>query len=405
MNLSFTAEERAFQAEIRDFIAEHLTDDLRRDYDLTASVYAEPEVSQPWHRILYARGWVAPHWPREFGGTGWTPVQRYLFELETSRAGAPALHPQGLRYVGPVIMRFGNDEQRRTYLPRILSGEDYWCQGYSEPEAGSDLASLRTRAVRDGDHYVVTGTKIWTTHAHYANRMFALVRTSQEARKQDGISFLLIDLDSPGISIRPILTIGGDHEVNQVFLDDVRVPVANRVGAEGQGWSYGKFLLEFERGAAVVSGRLRRALHRVEQLAARYRDGDAPLADRPDIAARLCELDIDIDAIEMLELRVLAESQHSDKPGATISSILKLRVSQTHQAIASLALSVIGPDALFWEPGRPLYRLTNAPLLPDDSLPVLARYLDTRAYTIFGGTAEIQHDIIAKTLIDRHSRA
>ena len=236
-----------------------------------------------------------------------------------SRAGAPPLHPQGLRLVGPVIMRFGTDEQRRDYLPRILSGEDYWCQGYSEPEAGSDLASLKTRAVRDGDHYVVTGTKMWTTHAHHANRMFALVRTSQEARKQDGISFILIDMDSPGISVRPIMTIGGDHEVNQVFLDDVRVPVANRVGEEGQGWSYGKFLLEFERGGAVVSGRLRRALRKVEQLAGEYRDGERPVLDDPDIAARLSEIDIDIDALEMLELRVLAASQLGDKPGAARS--------------------------------------------------------------------------------------
>ena len=358
-----------------------------------------PEISQAWHQVLYRKGWVAPHWPAEFGGTGWTAVQRYIFELEMSRAGAPALHPQGLRLVGPVIMRFGTQEQRDYYLPRILSGEDYWCQGYSEPEAGSDLASLRTRAIRDGDHYVVTGTKMWTTHAHHANRMFALVRTSQEARKQDGISFLLIDMDSPGLTVRPITTIGGDHEVNQVFLDGVRVPVANRVGEEGQGWSYGKFLLEFEWGAAVVSGRLRRALRRVEQLAGEYCDGERTLLENPDIAARLSELDIDIDALEMMELRVLASSQLGEKPGGSVSSILKLRVSQLHQAIAALGVEVLGADALFWEPRRPLYRLNSKPLLSEIALPVMARYLDTRAYTIFGGTAEIQHDIIARAII------
>ena len=400
MNLSFSPDDLAFQAEVRCFIDEKLTQELRREQDLTASVYAEPEVSQTWHKILFAKGWVAPHWPAEFGGTGWTPVQRYIFELEMSCAGAPALHPQGLRLVGPVIMRFGDEEQRRIFLPRILSGADYWCQGYSEPEAGSDLASLKTTAVRDGDHYVVTGSKMWTTHAHHANRMFALVRTSKEARRQDGISFLLIDMASPGISVRPIKTIGGDHEVNQVFLDNVRVPVSNRVGAEGQGWSYGKFLLEFERGAAVVSGRLRRALHKVEQLARDYHDDKRAVLEEPEIAGRLSEIDIDIDALEMMELRVLAASGSGETPGASISSVLKLRVSQTHQAIAELALKVIGTDGLFWENQRPLYRLSNSPMLPENSLPVLARYLDTRAYTIFGGTAEIQHDIIAKVIID-----
>ena len=400
MNLSFSPEDLVFQVEVRRFIAEKLSEELRREQDLTASVYAEPEVSQSWHKILYAKGWVAPHWPAEFGGTGWTPVQRYIFELEMSRAGAPALHPQGLRLVGPVIMRFGTDEQRGIHLPRILSGDDYWCQGYSEPEAGSDLASLKATAVRDGDHYVVTGTKMWTTHAHHANRMFALVRTSKEERRQDGISFILIDMASPGISVRPIKTIGGDHEVNQVFLENVRVPISNRVGAEGQGWNYGKFLLEFERGAAVVSGRLRRALRNVEQLAGDYHDDKRVVLEQSDIAARLSEIDIDIDALEMMELRVLAASGSGEKPGASISSVLKLRVSQTHQAIAELALRVIGTDGLFWENKRPLYRLSNNPMLPENTLPVLARYLDTRAYTIFGGTAEIQHDIIAKVIID-----
>ena len=393
--------DRRFQGEIRRFVAQNLTDDVRRAQDLTASVYAEPEVSQPWHRLLHGKGWVAPGWPAEFGGPGWSATQRYIFETEMSRASAPMLHPQGLRLVGPVIMRYGTDEQKRYYLPRILSGEDYWCQGYSEPEAGSDLASLKTRAVQDGDHYVVNGTKMWTTHAHHSNRMFALVRTSQEARRQDGISFLLIDMDTPGISVRPITTIGGDHEVNQVFLDDVRVPVANRVGGEGEGWGYGKFLLEFERGSAIVSGRLRRALRRVERLADTYRDGDRPLREDPDIAARLSEIAIDIDALEMMELQVLSASVSGERPGSSISSILKLRVSQLHQEIAKLGLRVVGDDALPWESARPFYNLNRPPHLPEDVLPVTARYLDTRAYTIFGGTAEIQHDIIARSVIGR----
>ena len=392
--LVLTDEQRRFQAEVRDFIARHLTDDLRRAQDLTASVYPEPDISQPWQRALFAKGWAAAAWPAEHGGPGWSPVQRYIFELEMSRAGAPMQHPQGLRLVGPVIMKFGTDAQRRYYLPRILSGEDYWCQGYSEPNAGSDLASLKTRAERDGDHYVVNGTKMWTTHAHLANRMFALVRTSQEPKRQDGISFLLIDMSTPGISVRPIMTIGGDHEVNQVFLDNVRVPVANRVGAEGQGWSYGKFLLAFERGGAIVAGRLRRALQRVGRLALEY-----GVRDDPAIASRLSEIAIDIDAIEMLELRVQTAS--GDRPESAASSILKLRVSQLHQAVAALGLRVIGTDALLWEKQRPFYRLNHRSPLSDDALPVAARYLDTRAYTIFGGTAEIQHDIIANAVIGR----
>jgi acyl-CoA dehydrogenase len=399
MNFSFDAADLHFQAEVRHFIEGHLSDDLRRAQDLTPSVYAEPDVSQAWHKILFAKGWVAPGWPREFGGPGWSPTQRYIFELEMSRAGAPLLHPQGLRLVGPVIMKFGSEQQKQFYLPRILSGEDYWCQGYSEPEAGSDLASLKTRAVRAGDEYIVTGTKMWTTHAHHANRMFALVRTSQGARKQEGISFILIDMNTPGISVRPIMTIGGDHEVNQIFLDDVRVPAENLVGEEGRGWSYGKYLLEFERGGAIVSGRLRRSLQKVEGLGREYSDGDEPMLHDPVIARRLSEIEIDIDAVEMLELRMLSASQHGGAPGASLSSILKLRVSQLHQEIARLSLDLIGTDALVWEGHRPLYRLDAVAPLSEAALPVASRYLNTRAYTIFGGSSEIQHDIIANAVI------
>jgi acyl-CoA dehydrogenase len=298
--------------------------------------------------------------------------------------------------VGPVIIGFGTRQQKDFYLPRILSGEDYWCQGYSEPGSGSDLASLKTRAVRDGDDYVINGTKIWTTHAHHANRMFALVRTNESERQQDGISFILIDMKSPGITTRPILTIGGDHEVNQVFFDDVRVPMANRVGEEGKGWTYGKYLLEFERGAGIASPKLREALRSLSDLAQSELTGRA--IDDPDIATRMSEIEIDIDALEMTELRVLAALQTGQNPGA-VSSELKLRNSEIRQAVTRLGADVIGHDALAVEPGRPFYRLNHEPAIPEEMLTVMPEYLNGRAYTIFGGSSEIQREIIAKLML------
>ena len=399
MNLAFTAEEQAFQIEVRAFLKEKLTSDLIRSTALTPSVFSDPVVGVRWQKILHAKGWAAPLWPKEYGGTGWTIGQRYIWEVESALAGAPSVTPMGLRMVGPVIMQFGTPEQKDFYLPRILEGEDYWCQGYSEPGSGSDLASLKTRAARDGDHYVVNGSKIWTTHAHNANRMFALVRTSDEPKKQDGISFILIDMDTPGITVRPILTIGGDHETNQVFFDDVRVPVANRVGAEGQGWSYGKYLLEFERGGAMSSGRLREGLRQVEKLASLYRAGDRPAAAEPSIALRLSQVEIDIDALEMTELRVMSSLSTGQNPGPVSSSLAKLRNSEIRQALTSLAVDVLGEDALVWEPRRPLYEVNEALPLDEDAITALPEYLNSRAYTIFGGTSEVQRDIIAKVVI------
>jgi acyl-CoA dehydrogenase len=399
MNLDFTPSELAFQQEVRAFFAEKLTSDLRRANALTPSVFSDPDIFRRWQRILFERGWAASSWPVEFGGTGWSTTQQYIFEVENAIAGGPPLLPQGLRMVGPVIMKFGTQAQKDFYLPKILTGDDYWCQGYSEPGSGSDLASLKTRAVRNGDDYIVNGSKIWTSHAQFANRMFALVRTAESPKKQDGISFILIDMDSPGISVRPILTIGGDHEVNQVFFDDVRVPIANLVGAEGQGWSYGKYLLEFERGGAMVSGRLRSKLRKIEKLASTYRDGDQSLLESPAISIRLSELEIDIDTLEMTELRIMSSLQTGQNPGSVASSMAKLRNSELKQALSRLAIDILGDDALIWEPRRPLYELDEPSLLEDQALSVSAEYLNTRAYTIFGGTSEVQRDVIAKVVI------
>lgn len=397
MHFSYTPEEQAFREEVRAFIADNLTDDLRRAYSLTPTVFDDPEVILPWQRALNRRGWVAPGWPKEAGGPGWSPAQRLIFEQECARAHAPNLAPMGVRMVGPVLIRFGNHAQKGFYLPRILSGEDYWCQGYSEPGSGSDLASLKTRALRDGDHYIVNGTKIWTTHAHYANRMFALVRTSDGPRKQDGISFLLLDMDSPGIIIRPILTIGGDHEVNQVFLDDVRVPVENIVGDEGAGWTYGKYLLEFERGGTSVAGRLRQMLLDLELLSRRL-DGNAFGLETSPFASRFAELEMDLDAFEMMELRTLSIVQSGGSPGL-LASYVKVLNSELRQAITRLGVDVLGESALTWEKGRPLYDLQHAPILYEDELPVMPNYLNSRATTIYGGSGEIQRDIIAKALL------
>lgn len=392
MDFQFTEAERAFQKEVRDFLDANLKPELRRAHSLTPSVFDDPATTRPWQKILHARGWVAPAWPKEYGGCGFSPAERWIFATEFARAGAPNLSPMALQMVGPVIMKFGTPEQKAHYLPRMLSGEDYWCQGYSEPGSGSDLASLKTRAKREGDHYIVNGSKIWTTHAHHANMMFALLRTSDEARKQDGISFVLIDMKSPGVSIRPILTIGGDHEVNQVFFDDVRVPVANRIGEEGKGWTYGKYLLEFERGGGVASARMRAMLRESEEIARRT----GTLTD--ELAKRIADVDIDIDSMETTELRVMSALSSGQNPGA-VSSLIKLRMSEIHQAVTRVGVDALGLDALVVESRRPFYALNEPTLLAEDELVVTPEYLNGRAFTIFGGTSEVQRDIIAKAML------
>jgi acyl-CoA dehydrogenase len=399
IELELTEEERRFQEEVRAFIAGNLPRALARGQRMNPSVVAEPDQSKPWHAALHAKGWSAPGWPVEYGGTGWTPVQRMIFDAECARADAPPLSPFGLKMVGPVLLGFGTPEQKERFLPGILSGEVNWCQGYSEPGSGSDLASLKTRAVRDGDHYIVNGTKIWTTHAHHADWMFALVRTGEGPRKQDGISFLLIDMKSPGITIRPIRTMGGDHEVNQVFLDDVRVPVANRVGDEGRGWSYGKYLLQFERGGAQFANRLRRDLTRLDA-AGRDAVGRGQRAfERDDIQARFAALEDDVAALEMIELQVMSAIQTGESPGP-VSSQVKLRASELRQAITQLGVDLIGIEALAREPRRPLHAVEAlAGGLPEDVAPIVPTYLNSRAYTIFGGSSQVQRDILAKDIL------
>ena len=376
--------------EVRAFLREHLTPRLRDGQYRTAAVYPEPEISGPWQQALQRRGWLVPLWPREWGGTGWTPLQRFIFETECALAGAPLVHPMGVRLVGPVILKFGTERQKRLHLPRILSGEDYWCQGFSEPGAGSDLASLKLRAEVDGADYVLNGSKIWTTHAHHANRMFALVRTSSAGRRQDGISFVLIDMHTPGITVRPIGTIGGDHDLNEVFFADVRVPRANLVGEENRGWDCAKYLLEFERGAGIFSPRLRSQFKRVGDALRELAGEGLPLA--AELPMRLGEVAADLDTFEMLELKVLGSLAPGQTPGP-LSSVLKLRASRMKQAIAELGLEILGPESLRWQATPRL--LTDARAAPA----LLQDYLNSRAFTIFGGAAEVQLGIIAKTLV------
>ena len=281
MDMNFSPEDLAFREEVRDFLATSLPDRLKDGARRTPGVFVEPDIGMEWHRILYEKGWVAPHWPKADGGTGWTPTQKFIFEKECALAGAPALAILGLRLVGPVICEFGTPEQKARFLPGILSGEDYWCQGYSEPGSGSDLASLKTSARLDGDEYIVNGSKIWTTHAHHANWIFALVRTDPNVKKQAGITFLLLPMDQEGVEVTPIHSMSGDHEVNAVFFSDAKTGVENRIGEEGAGWTIAKFLLENERGGSCFAPRLIQSIDRLEKLAEEQPSGINGALPRP----------------------------------------------------------------------------------------------------------------------------
>ena len=392
MDLLLSAENLAFRDEVRRFLRDNVTPDMRRAIDLTTAFIVEPDVLRDLHRALARKGWSVPHWPVEYGGTGWTPVERYVFDLECGRAGATTYNTSGSHFVGPVIIHYGTQAQKEKYLPRIRSGEDYWAQGYSEPGSGSDLASLKTRAVADGDHYVVNGQKIWTTNAHRANRLFALVRTASTGKRQDGISFLLIDMDTPGITVRPIVGNGGDHEFNEVFFNDARVPKANRIGEENKGWEVAKYLLEFERGGRVLAGQVRAQFARLVRLIG------ARCPDDGEMRTRLAEIGNDLDAMEMIDISVLSTLQAGGNPGP-ISSLLKLRWSEIRQAIAELAMDAIGDDALRWLPERPLYETLQLPPEEEETAAAMPRYLNSRAFSIMGGTSEIQINILAKSLV------
>ncbi len=397
MDIAFSTEHEAFRDDVRRFLDQALTDELRDAQRFCPGIFLDYEHNIVWHKILYRKGWVAPAWPKEYGGTGWDLTQRYIWSTETTLAGAPALAPMGLGMCGPMLIGYGTEAQKRYYLPRILSGADYWCQGYSEPGSGSDLASLKLRATSQGDHYVLNGTKIWTTHAHFANRMFLLVRTSDAGKPQQGITFLLLDMDTPGISVEPILFASATHEVNQVFFDDVRVPKSNRVGEENQGWTVAKYLLEFERGGGGAAAQ-KTALHKLRKLARQIPTPTGNLAEDPEFKRKLDETEVKLEAIQYTEFRIMAALSRGQNPGPE-SSIMKNLGADIGQHMTELMVEAMGSYALPHQPEARRVGTAVPPVGPAEGVAAFPRFFNLRASSIAGGTNEVQKNIVAKLVL------
>ena len=399
VKFKFSIEDEQFRQEVRSFLESALTEDLVEESRQCSGMFVDRAIAARWQAKLNVKGWGAVHWPEAYGGTGWSPTQLYIWREECARAGTPSVLNQGASLLAPALFAYATEEQKAYYLPRILSGEHYWCQGYSEPGSGSDLASLKTRAIRDGDEYVVNGTKIWTTHAQFADHIFCLVRTSTEGKPQQGISFLLMRMDLPGIRVKPIITLAGDHEVNQVFFDNVRVPVANRVGAENQGWTVAKHLLEYERGGGGVSAGLRIALDELRQVAAYTTGGAPPLLDDQDFMSRLRLLEIRFEALEFMEVSNLARLVSGQHPGSGASSMFKIASVDVEQMINTLRLEAVAYHAL---PDHTVISLNGhggARIGPAHAETVAANYLTSRAASIYGGSHQVQRNIIAKSVL------
>jgi alkylation response protein AidB-like acyl-CoA dehydrogenase len=396
MNLDFTAEEMAFRDEARSFFAgEYPQDVIAKNVnwvELGKDDYVRAQ------KALHARGWAAPNWPRQYGGTGWSHTQRYLFFKEMGASGAPWIIPFGMMMVAPVIYTFGSEEQKARFLPGILSSDVWWCQGYSEADAGSDLAALRTSAVRRGNDYVVNGAKMWTTMAQHADWIFCLVRTDASGRKQEGISFLLIPMSTPGITVRPVITVDGSHEVNEVVFEDVRVPVENRIGEEGRGWDYAKYLLTHERSMVADVGRSWFGIERLKRIAAKERTGCGSLLDDPVFRRRLVDLEVELTGLEYTELRLLAETETGGAPGAE-SSILKIKGTEIQQAITELLFEAAGNRALPYQRERMHPGWNREPIGPAYAGVAAPRYFNFRKASIYGGSNEIQRNIIAKAVL------
>jgi alkylation response protein AidB-like acyl-CoA dehydrogenase len=393
MDLNFTAAEQAFRTEVRAFVAANLPADIRKR--VLNGLHLGRDDQMRWHQVLAQHGWGAPTWPRQFGGTGWDVVRQYIFEEECAAWGAPALLPFGLKMVGPVIMAFGNAAQQQRFLPRIAAAEDWWCQGYSEPGSGSDLASLQTSAVRRGKDYVVNGQKTWITLAQHADWIFCLVRTDPAAKAQAGISFLLIDMKSKGISVRPIVTMDGGREVNEVWFEDVHVPAENLVGEENKGWTYAKFLLGHERTNIAGVGPSKRELQRLKRIAAAERKHGKPLLEDPFFAARIAQIEIDLMALEITNLRVLSADAERKAPGPE-ASLLKIKGTEIQQALSELMMQAVGPyGALSRREEDPDGELVG----PAHAAPLGAAYCNLRKTSIYGGSNEIQKNIISQWLL------
>jgi alkylation response protein AidB-like acyl-CoA dehydrogenase len=396
MELKLSEADTAFRLEVRAFVEAKLPPEIKRKVELGLRLGKDDYVT--WQKILYEKGWIAPAWPEALGGTGWSPLRRYVFEEELALAAAPPIIAFGLHMVGPVLIAFGSRAQKDRWLPRILASEDWWCQGYSEPGAGSDLAALKTRAVPDGDHYLVNGAKTWTTYAQHADMMFCLVRTADTGKKQEGISFLLVDMRSPGVTLRPITTIDGGREINEVFLDDVRVPAENLVGEEGGGWTIAKFLLGHERTGIAAVGRSKKQLRRVREIAGRELSDGRPLIEQDRFREKIAEVEIDLLALESVVLRVLSDEAAGRPPGPE-ASLLKIKGTELQQAITELLFEAVGNYAHPYVPEALEAGWNEAPIGPDYAATIAPHYFNWRKASIYGGTNEIQKNIIAKMVL------
>ncbi len=396
MHLQLTEEERAFQQEVRTFMRDNVPASIKEKVERGVSLSREDHVT--WQKILHKQGWMAPGWPVEHGGTGWSPVQKHIFEEEITMASTPRIVPFGVAMVAPVIMKFGSEEQKQRFLPRILATDDWWCQGYSEPGSGSDLASLSTKAERDGDYYVVNGQKTWTTMAQHADWIFCLVRTSREDKKQEGISFLLIDMKTPGVSVHPIKTMDGSAEINQTHFENVRVPVENRIGEEGKGWTYAKYLLGHERTGIASVGRSKWQLARLKNVAREEQEDGRPLIEDETFAMQIAEVEADLQALEAVVLKIVSQEEAGQGPGPE-ASILKINGTLIQQKLTELLYKAVGNYAhpfiaeAFdegWNEDR---------VGPDYAAPFAPVYFNWRKASIYGGSNEIQKNIIAKAVL------
>ncbi len=396
MNLNYTPEQQLFLEQVRTFLAEKLPEPLSRK--VAAGSHMTKAEHEEWHAIVNRQGWLASHWPVEYGGTGWSAIQRFIFEHECALANAPRIIPFGLSMLAPVLIRYGSTAQKAHWLPRMLDGSDWWCQGYSEPGAGSDLASVRTTAVRNDDYYIVNGQKTWTTQGHFANMIFCLVRTNPAAKKQQGIGFLLIDLSSPGVEMRPIITLDGEHEVNEVFFTDVRVPLENMVGEEDQGWSCAKYLLTYERTGVAGIGNACALLERVKQAARNRVEAGVCLIDATGFAERLAKVEMELEAMKITNLRVVASVDGGGVPGAE-SSMLKVKGTEIRQELTALLRAIQGPYARALPDSKADLLEPSYSGGPANVRTGSLNYLNQRKLSIYGGSNEVQRNIIAKAML------
>ncbi len=396
MELVLTPDEESFRDEVRNFLAAEIPASVRRK--TMTGFRLSKDDHETWQKKLYAKGWMAPNWPIAVGGTGWTPMQKHIFEEECAAAGAPPVIAFGVTMVAPVLIEFGSDAQKAHFLPRILRSEDWWCQGYSEPGSGSDLASLRTRAVLKGDHYIVNGQKTWTSLAQHANMMFCLTRTSDEGKRQEGITFLLVDMDQSGVTVRPIRTIDGSTEINDVFLEDVEVPVGNRVGEENKGWTYAKYLLGHERTSIAAVGRSKAQLRRLKDIASIEQHEGCPLIEDPAFRDKVASIEIDLLALESVVLRILSDESSGKGPGPE-ASFLKIRGTEVQQGITELLFEAVGNYAHPFVPEAMSDGWNEDPIGPEHAASVAPHYFNWRKASIYGGSNEIQKNIIAKAVL------